>query len=307
MTRDFLRRQDTNSQTIFMKKRIFLVIACLFILSFAPANAQSPAATGLLWRVSGKGLSKPSFVFGTAHIICTDDYIWTDKMSSALKSCEVLCLEMNLDNPAEMQKVMAGMADATGKKLDAYFSIEQYTRLQNFFSDTLHLPITMFEAMKPTALLGVLEQYGANCGTAAESYEMNLIKKAKENGQKISGFETAEEMLALLDRIPDDTVVKATLAMISDFSENRAYNRRIIDAYRAGDVNTIYDLVHNSGGLGSNEAYLIDNRNKNWLGIMKTQMPQSATFYAVGAGHLGGNNGLIALLRSAGYTVTPVL
>lgn len=287
-------------------KRLFF-IACAMLICFA-SNAQTNAKSenGLLWRISGKGVKEPSYLFGTAHIICKTDYVWTDDMMKALKSCDELCLEMNIDDQKEMQKVMAGMADPTGKKLNEYFTKEQYAALQTFFSDSVHVPLAMFEALKPTALLGVIENYAANCGAAAESYEMNLIKQAKENKQKIGGFETAEEMLELLDKIPGDSVVSSVIAMTKDFSENRAYNKKIITYYKDQNIEGIYDVVHSSGALGGNEAFLVNNRNKNWVKAMQSKMPENPVFYAVGAGHLGGPEGLIALLKQKGYTVEKV-
>jgi uncharacterized protein YbaP (TraB family) len=58
--------------------------------------------------------------------------------------------------------------------------------------------------------------------------------------------------------------------------------------------------------LGGYEDLLLVTRNKNWIPVMGEMMKTQPVFFAVGAGHLGGKNGVIALLRQEGYTVVPV-
>jgi uncharacterized protein len=289
-----------------MKKQLWLIAICMAAFIVCRAQTKPETTKSLLWRISGKNIKTPSYLFGTCHIICTPDYIWTDKMADAMQGCNELCLEMDIDDQGEMQKIMAGMALPAGKKLSDYFTPARYELLGKFLADSIHIPMAMFAGLKPTALLGVLENYAANCGAAASSYEMNLVKLAKESKKDINGFETADEMLVLLDKIPEDSIVAGVYAMCTDFKANKEYTKTIIQHYKDQDITAIYNHIHSSGALGKNEAFLIDERNKRWITSMENKMPLNPVFFAVGAGHLGGPNGLIAQLRQKGYTVEPV-
>src|SRR5580692_3983511 len=99
------------------------------MLANVAASAQD---NSLLWRVSGNNLTKPSFLFGTIHLICPDDYIWTDKMKASLEQSEKVCFEMDLSDPGIMVQAMAGMIDSSGKRLEEYFTTDQYKLLVRY-------------------------------------------------------------------------------------------------------------------------------------------------------------------------------
>jgi hypothetical protein len=71
-------------------------------------------------------------------------------------------------------------------------------------------------------------------------------------------------------------------------------------------VEMIGEADRNSGDAGQYEDVLLVNRNRNWIPLMGRMMQQEIVLFAVGAGHLGGETGVIRLLRQAGYTVSPV-
>src|SRR6218665_1169628 len=97
---------NINSADIKMKKLIIGTIAAF--LALAPVSAviaQGKAKTtkqktvdqnSLLWKISGNGLTKPSYVFGTIHLICESDYFWNPVMEEALKATEKICMEMDM-------------------------------------------------------------------------------------------------------------------------------------------------------------------------------------------------------------------
>src|ERR1700744_762108 len=131
-----------------MKKIIFL-LSLVSIFLGTRVKAQSPDDNKtLLWRISGKDLAKPSFLFGTIHLICPGDYVWTDKMKASLTASEKVCFEMDLDDPAVLQDASGGFM-SNGKKLKDYYTPAEYQQLKKFVKDSLHMDITMFQQMKP--------------------------------------------------------------------------------------------------------------------------------------------------------------
>ena len=117
------------------------------LLLFTGCRAQKTVDNkSLLWRISGHGMKQPSYLFGTIHLLCPGDYLWTDAMRSSLKSTHEVCFEMDMDDPAVMNAASAGMMDTTGKKLQQYFTPAQWTKLSRFMQDSLGASLAMFQS-----------------------------------------------------------------------------------------------------------------------------------------------------------------
>lgn len=272
--------------------------------------AQQKATTkdnSLLWRVSGKHLAKPSFLFGTMHLICADDYVWTVKMKETLEKSEKVCFEMALDDPSIMMQVAAGMIDNSGKKLKDYFTPEQYETVSRFLKDTIGMDIALFEQMKPIMLESVISTNGGfNCDNP-RSYEDSIMKTAKDAKKEILGLEDPKEQIETLETIPVDSVITELLEEI----ENRNANAKdseylnLIKAYKQQNLAELYTMLTTTKGLKDEMDKFLDARNKKWIPRMEDKMSHASVFFAVGAGHLWGPNGVISLLRKKGYTVEP--
>ena len=294
-----------------MKRIVSFITGLLALLINFTASAQSKEATAndhsLLWRISGNGLAKPSYLFGTIHIICLDDFVWTAKMNEGLTKSEKVCFEMDLDDPAVMMQVAAGLIDKSGKKLHDYFNPEQYKLLQKYMKDSLDMELSLFDQMKPVFLQTLISaKVSVGCANST-SYEDSIMKIATQDHKEILGLETADEQLAVLETLPVDSVVAQVIAQVKGNSDNDKieYNK-MVAAYKAQDLPELYDQIVQSKDLGNDMNAFLDDRNKKWIGRMSGKMKQSSVFFAVGAGHLYGGNGVISLLRKQGYTVTAV-
>jgi uncharacterized protein len=271
-------------------------------------NERKDANRSLLWKVSGKDLKKPSYLFGTIHIICKDDLIWTEEMKNSLDKCDKVCFEMDLDDPSLMMHVAMGMliSDSTHKTLADYFTPQQYKLLSAYVQDSLQTNIALFERMRPIALESLMSTVGVHC-TDKVSYEEMIMQIAKPQKKEILGIETADEQLEALKTIPDDSVISDLLDELQHSAENSKDYLHLLDAYKEQDLPLLYDLITQDKGLKNDEiGPLLDDRNKKWISRMAPLMTGHGTFFAVGAGHLWGENGVIALLRKAGYKVEPI-
>ena len=267
---------------------------------------QAPIANSLLWKVSGKGLSKPSYVFGTIHAICQSDYLWTSVMQRSFAATDVLCLEMDLDDPSLMMQAAMGMMSTDGKMLRDYFTKEQYARLEAYAEDSLGTSLDMLQMMKPVVLVSLFATKGGTCDSSV-SYEMNLMKLAKGSEKEVEGLEAAQEQLEVLNSLPADSIVHEVMNMIDGKQEKSGDFDQLVAAYKKQDLNLLNKLIESSGGFGEQKGPFLDDRNKRWISRMEKKMKSESVFFAVGAGHLPGSNGVLALLRKAGYTVEPVL
>jgi uncharacterized protein YbaP (TraB family) len=159
--------------------------------------------------------------------------------------------------------------------------------------------------MKPAALQSLFATKVVNCSEPV-SYEANILEDAKKLKMGVSGLEKAKEQLTLFDSMPIDSVVKDLVMMAKDYSKERKEYEKMLTAYKMQDLPLLNNIIQQSRTEGGNMDAFLDNRNKKWIERMEERMEQKPVFFAVGAGHLLGENGLIQLLRNNGYMVVPV-
>lgn len=260
----------------------------------------------LLWRITGNDMKKPSYVFGTMHLICKDDYLWTPAMKKSLKAAREVCFEMDMDDPSLMVETAKGMIDLSGKTLQDYFSEEDYEALERYFADSLGMNISMFAQLKPAALATVLAQDGLTCNNRV-SYETTIMEEAKKLDMEITGLEHPQEQIALLESLSTDTIIHEVLQMIKKGrQDNSKEYAHLVKAYRMQDIAMLYSLMAESGGSSIDLNLFLDERNMKWIERMEERMDQRPVFFAIGAGHLWGANGVINLLRQRGFKVQAV-
>lgn len=287
-------------------KRVFKFFAGLLVLlSNTQAKAQPVYADNcLLWQISGKGLTKPSYLFGTIHLICPTDFFWTETMKKSLDKSDKLCLEMDMDDMGVMMTAAAGFMDKTGKKLHEYFTPEQYTLLSNYVKDSLGMNIASFEMMKPIALQSLMAIRSTSCDGAI-SYEDTIMKVAVNQKKEVMGLETPEEQITALESIPVDSVISGLMDAIENKNDDKKEYAEMVAAYKIQDITKLHSMIVQSEEYGDLTNTLIDVRNKKWIDRMSGMMNKSSVFFAVGAGHLWGDSGVIKLLRAQGYKVEP--
>lgn len=290
-------------------KKIILGLLSLLFLSSCQARGNKKAAqpsddNSLLWRIRKEG-RQPSYLFGTIHAICPTDYLWTETMRQSLSATREVCLEMDMDDPNVTMQVAAGLLDLSGKQLKDYFTPEQYARLERFAKDSLGTGLEMFQMMKPSALISLFTLKTVGCSDAV-AYESKIVEAAQSEKKEVTGLETASEQLKVLNDVPTDTVVAELMEMTEEFNEQRTLYDRMVAAYKAQELPRLYTIMKESGEMSGEWNAFLDDRNRKWIPRMEEKMKRQPVFFAVGAGHLYGDAGVIALLRKAGYTVEPV-
>ena len=257
----------------------------------------------LLWEVSGKGLTKPSYLFGTFHMLCKEDIKFSNPLLQAIKNSNEIYLEMDMDDPATLFGGLMLMNMKKGKKLKDLFTEDEYKRVSDYFKDSLQTPISLFQTMKPYFIVAMLYPKMMPCKSIS-GVDEEIMKLAKENKKEIRGLETMAFQAAIFDSIPYETQAAELLNAIDSMAKSRIYFDSMIIAYKNQQLNEIESLLNSTEfGMEENQDILLDNRNKNWVDQLKVIMKKTPVFTAVGTGHLIGKTGLIALLRKEGYTV----
>lgn len=277
------------------------------ILAIGSCKAkEKPAGNNtLLWKITGSNSSKPSYLFGTIHLLCPDDYLWTDVMKSSLKNTEKVCFEMDMDDPEVLSAASSGMIAKDNKNLEAYFTTEQYGKLGVFVKKELGMDVNMLQQMSPVMLQMLLSTKAVSCAIPV-SYEANIMEEAKKQGKEIIGLEDPSEQIAVLNKLPEDSAVAQIMELADNFEVSKTEYQAMLTAYKNQDIATLYKQIQGSKELGSDLGIFLDDRNEKWIPRMTEKMKNNTIFFAVGAGHLWGDQGVITLLRKAGYRVEPV-
>ncbi len=269
----------------------------------------------LLWKITGNDLEKVSYLYGTIHMIAKDDFFVTENTEKAIAETDRMTFEINMEDMNNMGMMMSMMMNAfmkDGGSLKKLLTEEEYALVKVKFDD-LGLPIALFDKVKPmfTSMMTSMDMSGGNPMEGQEgvvSYEMEFMEKAKKQKMEMQGLETVEYQMSMFDSIPYEVQAQMLVESVQGGDMAAAQTDQMaemVNLYKTQNLNGLSELISaEEGGMGDYEDILLVNRNKNWIPIMSEQMKTKPTFFAVGAGHLGGKEGVIRLLRNAGYTVT---
>jgi len=266
----------------------------------------------LLWKVTGNDLKETSYVFGTIHMIGKEDFFLTKSMKTAFAASEKVVFEINMEEMSDMSVLLKLMGKITmegGKTLKDLVSDEDYKLVKEHF-DGLGLPLMFLEKMKPlflsTFASGDVAPGDLQSGEL-KSYEMEFMEMAQKTNKEMDGLETIEFQLSMFDSIPYEAQAEMLVDAIKGGDEGDDQFKQMVDLYKQQALPALYQMIEgDTEGVGEFEDLLLVGRNKNWIPLMEGMMKVKPTFFAVGAGHLGGKNGVVALLRKQGYTVTAV-
>ncbi|MBN2683369.1 MAG: TraB/GumN family protein [Bacteroidales bacterium] len=262
----------------------------------------------LLWEISGNGLSKSSYLFGTVHIIPKEQFFISKDMLKTFRKSEQLVLEMDMGelNPLDL----AGsekMSLPEGITLKSLLTADEYKYLETYFDDTLGMKLSLINKtnLKPIFLSTLITQVGSLGGT--ESYEMTLTAWAKMQKKEIKGLETMDFQFSVFDSIPYQKQAEMLMEAVKN---NKTAKKELEDLYKyyiANELSKLVSLSHDSESeLMEFEDVLLIKRNEKWIPLIEQYAKEKPCFFAVGALHLPGKNGVIKLLRDKGYKVVPV-
>jgi len=286
-----------------MKNLIKFGAAVLLSLNSLTANAQSKSKdNSLLWEVTGNGLSKPSYITGTFHILCSKDFEIKPKVLKALENSESFVMEINYTDPSEMMSLQKMFK--ADKKISDQLSPEEAKELNTVLSN-YGTDLKSIDSSSPQVLYALLSTKAIPCPqTEVKLYEMELLQKAMKDKKSIKGLEKVEDQMRSINEAYD---LKSTIAQLKMDKEYQILFRQMIEAFKNENVQSLYSLFKDERFMNAQqEKAMLTNRNHNWVKIMPDMMKKESSLFAVGGSHLMGKNGIIPLLQAKGYTVKPV-
>ncbi len=301
-----------------MKKKAMFVL--MLLMATVTMQAQ------LLYKISGKGLTKPSYIVGTYHLAPASFADSIPGMRNAMSDCQQVYGELAMDNMLNADSVammQQAMLLPEGMTIDQLLTAEEMGRLNTYMKGVMGMDMTnpmvaqQMKKMTPYALSTTLTLFSfAKKSMALDT--QNLLdqyfqKEALAQGKSVGGLETmAFQVKVLYGGKTLERQKELLMCLVDNADFIGEMEDAVIKAYFAQDIEGVkaamdMKLNNSCDSTPEEDASLIDSRNANWLTLMPAIMASKPTLFAVGAGHLPGEKGVLNLLRQAGYTVEPQL
>ena len=290
----------------------------LMLIAFS-AQAQ------LLWKISGNGLQKPSYIIGTYHLADASFADSIKGLKAALETSEQVYGEIimaDITSPENMQKMQAAMMLPDGQTIDKLYTADEMTRINALVKSVLGVELTNPMVMQQ---LGKLTPYALQVQLTVliymkkhpvfnpnNSFDGYFQKEATAKGKGVGGLETFDFQINTLYKSTTMERQKQLLLCLADNLEfNEEQTENIIKAFFSQNLDAIEKAMdakmnNTCDATPEEKDTLIYARNDNWMKLIPGIMKQKSTFFAVGAGHLPGERGVLNQLKKAGYTVEGV-
>lgn len=278
-------------------------IFVFFLFSIFTMGQEKKLESTLLWEISGNGLNKPSYLFGTFHMLCAKDFQFPEKLNPILNKVDEVYTEINLTDPNEIKKFQKLVLE--GKKLKEEITDAQKEKLVKGLKDYQY-EFKDLENFSASAANSLLVQKNFDCNTAElKLLDLEILMKALKLNKQLNGLETVEEQMEFYNKFitPDDFIYSAT-----HYDKLKQESDAMVQYYKQEQLTKLYNAMVSSETMNKEKKEIIlDIRNENWAKKIPDIIKDKQTLFAVGSGHLAGEKGIIQLLRNLGYHVNPVL
>lgn len=276
-----------------------LILLFIFFSSLAFGQEQS-----LLYQIKSAD-KKVSYLFGTIHIIPDSLFFFPSKLQKIITKSDEIVLE--IADVSDKTKAQELVKLESGSCFDI-FSKEQKDSVLNWGATLMNIKPEQFEAAFQKTKPFVLMQLSMNKLLMGDvrMYEMELDLLAKKNKIPLSGLETMEFQLSIFDQMKPADMSRMIMEQVRNPQKSLESYLEMAVLYSKQDLNGLFKIINESDELGDSHDELLSNRNHNWIPKMIELMKTKSCFFAVGAGHLGGEDGVIQSLKNKGFEVTPV-
>lgn len=284
------------------------VLALLILLPWLGTTAAAPAQEkSLLWKVSNGEAAV--YLLGSIHYLKKENFPLHRAIFAAFDDSRKLMLEIDLDSarPEVAQKITLSKAIyQDGATLEQSVSAETF-ELTRRRAAQLGIDMQAIAPMKPwfvalTLVAMRLRQLGFDPNFGVDRY---LAARAASQGKPVGGLETLEFQLSVMDQLPKKEQELLLRQSVGELDQLDRSIESIVQAWLKGDAGALEPLL-----LESMKEYpdlyqtLIVGRNRRWVSQIEEMLEQrGATMVVVGAAHLLGKDGVVAMLKERGYKV----
>lgn len=300
-----------------LKKIFSALVALILILSCSGSSTGNNKA--LLWKISGNGLEKPSYIFGTHHLVPLSFLDSIPDIHEAFESTEQTVGELDMGNMTEMQmKIMSKAMLPEGVTYDSLLSADDLTLLDSTLTSLMGFGMNQFGRLKPAMLSNMIamtlyQKYYPSLASG-ESLDLYFQEEALKRSRPVVGLETTEDQIYVLLELQS---TERQAEMLSCMVQHPEMLKEQMDdlqaAYHAQDLDALWALYTKETpddpcpSTEEEKEALNRDRNAQWLKQLPAIMAERSSFIAVGCLHLPGEEGVIRGLRDLGYTVEAVM
>lgn len=302
----------TDQKLHRMKNYLFLLIGLLLLGQLNPSQAQSERKS-LLWEISGNGLKKSSYLFGTYHLVNNGLLDHYPSVNNALRKSKTVVVETVIDS-SELAALSLLMLAPDGPTWTNALTADEKSQLDKSLKQYVGPGLEQLAVLKPSALSATLAMMATKAALRdtlkmyeGEPMDVWIAKQGKKKRKSLVALESLREQFELLyakDSMSDQ--ITQLQALITQIDSLDYFTSELYFAYLAQDHQAMQAIAQKHADHMGSMQTLLDDRNQRWMEKLPQLMAQNKTFIAVGALHLGGEKGLIELLRKAGYTVKPI-
>lgn len=277
-------------------------IMLFFLFLFTAASAQQEYPSTLLWKISGKDLTKPSYLYGTMHLQDRRLFYFGDSLYAALEKADGFAMEINPDEMMDSLFKSLGKKD-TSALLKRIMNEAEYKKIAKKLEKKFKTPADKITTKKLAEERKKMNRATSKKDDMPTIMDLYLFSIARRQGKHMGGIEDVADQFDIVDEIGKFNVDD----FVRDDSAMRvSYLEHMVKIYINQDLTSLNKMVNGSLQNDFKDIMLI-KRNRKMAMRMDSLSHERATFFAVGAAHLPGDSGVITLLRNMGYDVEPVI
>ena len=275
---------------------------------------------GLLWRIEAPG-APASHLFGTMHSADPRILALPDSAARAFAAADTLVIELHTTGDAgaaAAQALFQSMLLDDDRDLSAMLGERPFAVIAEGLAEK-GLPAAIVGKLRPWGAYLMLMAPARGEGSEAMVLDQHLEAEALRSGKTVAALETLDEQVAVFAGMAEADMVRLLLAIVEDAAEAGGlapyiggFLESVTGHYLDGDLAAI--LADSRAQLPGGDAALaerlmtrmIDDRNRRFADRLDDALRKGSAFIAVGALHLPGEAGLVALLEDRGFTVSVV-
>jgi len=285
-----------------------ILIVSLF---FSVAAAQTPAVeNALFWEIQGNGLTQPSYLFGTYHLLGSHYADSLTNVMSRFHTCRTMVGEIVYDSTLAFRLINA--ARMKGTTLDKLLSPAIYNQTAAWLKELTGYDLQYFNGFNPMTVQLLIathlqQKYYPINSTTEAPLDLYFQSLARQNQRPVAGLETFDDQVrALYDQFNYERQAELLTQYVLDKDRALQETVTLLDQYRHQNLGQMEKALSSQDYTAAELQVLVTDRNRKWAEELPGLLKDGSAFIAVGALHLAGRDGLVSLLRNAGYTVTPL-
>ena len=272
----------------------------LFFIGFS-CTAQS-----VLWQINHTDIEHNSYLLGTIHSTNKAIDSITKLCYPYLDSTQKVALELIPDSH-NMMSLMPHLIMPNGVEVQGYLTGKEFAKLDSLLIANVGIGAAVFNKVYPIFLSSFLGGQQSQKNNITGSVDLDILKYARENGKGEMALETPEQQIKALTSIRFQYQIDILKELLNDTLQTTDNETdQLFELYENQQIDSIYNFIKKADFSAEEMSKLLDYRNRVMLHKILNSIKNESIFIAVGIGHLGGQMGLISLLKENGFTLTPI-